>query len=146
MKTVGCAGVILVRNFVRSPQILLVKEHGGLTIPKGHMEAGESPRDTALRELLEETGMPPENVGLLTFGPAYDRKVIEKNGEEVNKKIGLFLGVVSMADSVANDPNKSVWVDVEDFYKKVRSGDQFFYFKQDDDFVSRALLLLASDE
>ena len=37
---------------------LLVCEHGGYWVfPKGHMEAGESEHETALREVKEETGL-----------------------------------------------------------------------------------------
>jgi len=37
---------------------LLVCEHGGYWVfPKGHMEAEESERETALREVKEETGL-----------------------------------------------------------------------------------------
>ena len=37
---------------------LLVCEHGGFWVfPKGHMEAGESEHETALREVKEETGI-----------------------------------------------------------------------------------------
>ena len=37
---------------------LLACEHSGYWVfPKGHMEAGESERDTALREVREETGL-----------------------------------------------------------------------------------------
>ena len=37
---------------------LLVCEHGGFWVfPKGHMEDGESERETALREVKEETGI-----------------------------------------------------------------------------------------
>ena len=37
---------------------LLACEHGGYWVfPKGHMEAGESEYDTALREVKEETGL-----------------------------------------------------------------------------------------
>ena len=37
---------------------LLVCEHGGYWVfPKGHMEAGETEHETALREVKEETGL-----------------------------------------------------------------------------------------
>ncbi len=37
---------------------LLACEHGGYWVfPKGHMEAGESEQETALREVKEETGL-----------------------------------------------------------------------------------------
>lgn len=50
--------------------------------PKGHLEAGESPEDAAIREVLEETGLPIEIVASLgstryRFGsaPAHRKRV-----------------------------------------------------------------------
>ncbi len=39
-------------------KVLIVQYHeGGWTFPKGHIEPGEEPKDTAAREVLEETGV-----------------------------------------------------------------------------------------
>lgn len=52
-------GVIPFRHGAGEPEILLVYEEfsEAWSLPKGHMEAGESEEQTALRELLEETGL-----------------------------------------------------------------------------------------
>lgn len=54
----SCGAVI----FYRSPEgnkVLLVKNHNGKywSFPKGHVEKGESEKQTALREIKEETGL-----------------------------------------------------------------------------------------
>lgn len=54
----SCGAVI----FYRSPEgdkVLLVKNHNGKywSFPKGHVEKGESEKETALREIKEETGL-----------------------------------------------------------------------------------------
>lgn len=53
-------GVIFRRNPKKQEliEILLIQDaKGRWTIPKGHVEEGENPRDTARREITEETGL-----------------------------------------------------------------------------------------
>lgn len=55
------AGGIIYRRNPDQPnviEILLIQDaKGRWTIPKGHVEEGENPRDTARREITEETGL-----------------------------------------------------------------------------------------
>ena len=51
-------GVIFRRNKKGDLEILLIKDaKNRWTIPKGHVEEGEEPKDTAAREITEETGL-----------------------------------------------------------------------------------------
>ncbi len=51
-------GVIFRRNPKNQVEILLIQDaKNRWTIPKGHIEEGESARDTAEREIREETGL-----------------------------------------------------------------------------------------
>lgn len=54
-------GVLVYRDADSVREYLLVLQSGGSwSIPKGHMEPGETETETALRELLEETGLNAE--------------------------------------------------------------------------------------
>ena len=52
----SCGGVILDGSKVLLVQVKNMKGKKIWTFPKGHIEAGETPRQAALREVLDETG------------------------------------------------------------------------------------------
>lgn len=82
------AGVILFRN--RSPREYLVLNYGShWDFPKGHIEAGEDPPTTAMRELQEETGVRDAR-----FVPGFResmRYFYRKAGEGMLKVVVYFL-------------------------------------------------------
>ena len=73
MKHVAQAGAIATRGEMPSAEVLIVtskRTPSEWIFPKGHIEAGESAADAAVRELAEEAGMlgdVVEEVGLSSF-------------------------------------------------------------------------------
>src|SRR3712207_2357962 len=68
--------------------LLIYDKYGRWTLPKGHLEQGESEQDAAVREVLEETGVSGE------LGPLIDRityVVRTKRGEQRHKQVAFFL-------------------------------------------------------
>ncbi len=63
MQQVMSCGVAVLRATPR-PYILVLKTYRNLDLPKGVLEAGEDPLAGALRELGEETGIPPDAVAV----------------------------------------------------------------------------------
>ena len=64
-----CAGAVLMRGGPRNPELLLIRVRARvLELPKGHVEADETPEQAASRELGEETGLenPPAAGPLLS--------------------------------------------------------------------------------
>lgn len=67
------AGAVVFKSHRRSPRVLLVTSRRNPELwifPKGHIESGERPRETALRETREEAGATGEvvaRVGSLEF-------------------------------------------------------------------------------
>ena len=54
----SCGAIVFTQeNGVRQYVIILETYEGACGFPKGHMEAGETERETALREVKEETGL-----------------------------------------------------------------------------------------
>lgn len=80
----SCGGVILENNKVLLVQVKSMKGRKIWTFPKGHIEQGETPRQAALREVLEETGYKASIVKPLlkvryafTLKGRYVRKVVQ---------------------------------------------------------------------
>jgi diadenosine hexaphosphate hydrolase (ATP-forming) len=77
---------------VRAGKVLMIKVEnleGDIrwTFPKGHLEAGEGPRQAALREVEEETGWACRIRAPLTTA----RYHFLRNGQEVSKQVRWYL-------------------------------------------------------
>ncbi len=62
-------------------------------LPKGHAEAGESPLQTAKRELKEETGI--DTVDIDTGEVFSIQYTFMHEGEKISKQVDFFIGVVA---------------------------------------------------
>ncbi|QDS86431.1 RNA pyrophosphohydrolase [Rosistilla ulvae] len=89
---IQAAGYLVFRNHPRR-QFLLMRHADRWDLPKGHVDAGESILQTARRELLEETGIGPED-----FTHAEDfcfqiqyRVTSRKSGKPKDKQVTIFL-------------------------------------------------------
>jgi len=76
----GAHGAVMVVPLLDAETVLLVREYGAgigqyyVSLPKGAMDAGETPAATANRELKEEAGYGAKDISLLTqlsLSPSY---------------------------------------------------------------------------
>ncbi|MCF7889973.1 NUDIX domain-containing protein [Candidatus Bipolaricaulota bacterium] len=95
------AGIITSRRDPEGYRDYLLLKHangGHWSFPKGHVEEGEEPKETALRELGEETDLAVrEFVSEFSLETSY---TFERAGRKVFKTVIYFLGVVSPESQV----------------------------------------------
>ncbi len=110
IEAVSCGGVVIFRG-----KILILYKHfqnkyDGWVLPKGTVEEGESHKETALREVLEETG-----------ARARIMKYVDKSeytfhipDDKVSKEVYWYL---MMADSYYSKPQREEYFTDSGFYK-----------------------------
>lgn len=67
VEKVNGAGIVVVRYFDSKPRVLGLWDKNVYDLPKGQIEAGETPLRTALRETFEESGVYDLNFGICEF-------------------------------------------------------------------------------
>ena len=84
----SCGAVVFTRVGAEIKYVLIQQLAGFYGFPKGHMETGESERETALREVLEEVGL---KLKLLDGFVTRDEYLLP-NRKNTKKQVTLFLG------------------------------------------------------
>jgi len=111
------AGVILRRNAPRREYLLL--DYGShWDFPKGHIEAGEDPQTTAMRELQEETGI--RDARLVPGFTHSMRYFYRKAGEGMVKVVIYFLAETPTGEvTLSHEHSGFAWLPYEDALKRV---------------------------
>jgi len=87
-------GIIPLRPTKDGWEWFLVKHRKGhWAFPKGHAEAGESPKEAAVRELFEETGLKP--VAFINEEPLEEHYQYLLDGDMVDKTVSYYLAEVT---------------------------------------------------
>ncbi len=90
--TATSAGAIILREIEGELKIALAhhqRTEKAWVLPKGHVEAGETIEEAALREIYEETGL--DNVQLIKHLGSFVRKSIKSNDDLIHKTIHFYL-------------------------------------------------------
>jgi 8-oxo-dGTP pyrophosphatase MutT (NUDIX family) len=87
------------------------------SLPKGHVEKGETHVEAAVREITEETGIPKENLRFINTLGAYERSQIKRDKDQPTemRTITLYLFKTDYENLSPNDPeNPEVrWVAID---------------------------------
>ena len=89
------AGGVLVRTIRSRTMLAAIRPRGKervWALPKGHIDEGESPAETAMREVREETGVEGrlvEKLGDIRY--VYTANWDERKGERIFKVVSFFL-------------------------------------------------------
>lgn len=103
---------------------LLVTSGKGMSFPKGHMEAGEAPEQTAEREVLEETGIhiqvlsgfagvvPSSRPGDMRSVTFFLGRSLEGRKTPVPREVpeALWVPVQEVQERILFPPDRQVWL------------------------------------
>lgn len=116
-------GIIPVLVNSEEPLFLLVKSklHGHWGLPKGHSEPNETEKETAKRELLEETGI--EDIEINSNKEFNESYSFTKNGTKYNKNVKYFIGYLQNKDNYVPEDFKeeiqdNKWVTYKEIMNK----------------------------
>lgn len=120
MKQERSAGVIAYyENSERSARrlyLMLRYPSGYWDFPKGRLEANESNREAALRELQEETGLVVDLEPSFEYTVSYDFR--DRDGVPVHKKVTFFVGkATSNTVVLSSEHEESAWLSLGDALK-----------------------------
>ena len=123
MRTETSAGIVLFRSTSNENEFLLLNyPQGHWDFIKGKMEKNETPRETALRETKEETG-----ISDIEFIDGFEESVeynFRFNNENIHKKVIFFLAKTETLQTVSlsHEHNDYLWLAYNDALKKTTYG------------------------
>lgn len=144
MKQEYSAGAIIWRKNNEEIQYLLIQSQpykqfkSAWAFSKGHLEAGETERDAARREVFEEVGLKPEFD--FDFHESYSYKVTS----EIEKTVTLFLAKYKADQKIKRQESEirsTEWLNYRDAQDRIRK-QNFKEFKFED---LSAILAKAND-
>jgi 8-oxo-dGTP pyrophosphatase MutT (NUDIX family) len=85
--------------------------------PKGHLEAGESNEQAAVREVEEETGIKSEIIQKI----GHSKYTLTKNGEKIFKVVTIFLMeyISGELNAQIEEVSNVIWLPYEEALKKL---------------------------
>lgn len=117
-------GVVPVYQDENGDFLFCLVEHAGehWAFPKGHAKPGETPEQTARRELTEETGI--LDIELVPDCLLTEKYTFEKDVAQYNKEVVYFLGITKTKDTYiqsafVDEISKIIWLPYSGAEKQV---------------------------
>jgi bis(5'-nucleosidyl)-tetraphosphatase len=135
-KTETSSGIIPLKLNGNNWEIFLVQHFDGnhWGFPKGKVEADESLKDTALRELKEETNLDP--VKFISDKPFIERYHFYRNHLEIEKKVYYYLvqvkGEIKLQE---HEVLNGAWFSFKDAYSHITFDESKFIFTKVQDLM-----------
>jgi 8-oxo-dGTP pyrophosphatase MutT (NUDIX family) len=110
------AGGVVARPADAGWQVCLVRARASWGLPKGHVEAGESPVQAALREISEECGLAQESLSVVAALPRSEY-VYRRSGRLMFKLVHHFLvttGSGSRLVPQASEIDEAQWLSIDE--------------------------------
>jgi 8-oxo-dGTP pyrophosphatase MutT (NUDIX family) len=120
LKEISAGGVVFRRTDGRLEVQLILDRYGKVSLPKGKMEPGETVEETALREIVEETGIGGRILAPLTV-IRYRYSHPEKGA--VDKEVHYFLveAVEGSLQAQIEEIRGVAWYTPEEAWKKQKA-------------------------
>ena len=96
----SCGAVVFTKENGFLQYLIIESKEGIFGFPKGHVEGDETEKETALREILEETGL---TVELNEQFRLEDRYWIHRKNEKILKQVVYFLAEYAYQTPVAQE-------------------------------------------
>lgn len=111
-----------------------------IALPKGNVDAGEKPEQTAIREVLEETGLRAKPITrLASIRYVYSRKWA--GGEKIFKVVTFFLmksqsgRIGQIKDEMKHEVRRAFWLPLHEAAKKLSYTGERLMAKQASEYV-----------
>ena len=103
--TVNSYGAVVLEKSDTECMVLLVTGFNGLSFPKGHIEENETPEQTAIREVYEETGI------RIALDTAFSRTVESPRSRD-RRTVTFYLGksLEGLKSPHAEEVHEAVWL------------------------------------
>ena len=115
------AGGVVVRRGAHGVEVCLINDGRYWGLPKGNVEPGERPEDTAVREIAEETGLDAATLKIRASLPTSEY-VYKRGGRLIFKRVHHFLvdatGETELAPQ-AGEVTEAAWLSFDDALARV---------------------------
>ena len=108
-KTVMCSGIIPI-SYVGRKVLMIKHPEGHWGFPKGHVEIGETEKETAIREVKEETGLDIKIISDKRYTQSYIVK------ENVHKDVVFFIAKLENNNEKrqVEEIEEILWIDINE--------------------------------